>query len=49
VDKTRKMILEEMLAHAPDSEELRKLAQEYGADKDRFEKSPHSASFAGCA
>jgi len=38
VDKTRKMILEEMLAHAPDSEELRKLAQEYGADKDRFEK-----------
>jgi NADH dehydrogenase/NADH:ubiquinone oxidoreductase subunit G len=38
VDKTRKMILEEMLAHAPDSEELRKLALEYGADKDRFEK-----------
>jgi NADH dehydrogenase/NADH:ubiquinone oxidoreductase subunit G len=38
VDKTRKMILEELLAHAPDSEELRKLAQEYGADKDRFEK-----------
>jgi hypothetical protein len=26
------MILEEMLAHAPDSEELHKLAEEYGAD-----------------
>jgi bidirectional [NiFe] hydrogenase diaphorase subunit len=40
VDKIRKMILEEQLAHAPDSEALRKLAQEYGADKDRFEKEP---------
>ena len=38
VDRTRKMLLEEMLAHAPDSEELHKLAEEYGADKDRFEK-----------
>lgn len=38
VDKIRKMILEEQLAHAPDSVELQKLAQEYGADKDRFEK-----------
>ncbi len=38
VDKIRKMLLEEQLAHAPDSEQLRKLAQEYGADKDRFEK-----------
>jgi bidirectional [NiFe] hydrogenase diaphorase subunit len=38
VDRTRKMLLEEMLAHAPDSAELQKLAQEYGADKDRFEK-----------
>jgi bidirectional [NiFe] hydrogenase diaphorase subunit len=27
-----------LLAHAPDSVELQKLAQEYGADKDRFEK-----------
>ena len=27
-----------MLAHAPDSEQLQDLAQEYGADKDRFEK-----------
>lgn len=40
VDKIRKMILEELLAHAPDSEELKYLAQEYGADKDRFEKEP---------
>jgi bidirectional [NiFe] hydrogenase diaphorase subunit len=40
VDKTRKVILEELLAHAPDSEELRNLAREYGADKDRFEKEP---------
>ena len=38
VDKTRKMILEELLAHAPDSIELQKLAQEYGANRDRFEK-----------
>lgn len=40
VDKTRKVILEELLAHAPDSEPLRVLAQEYGADKNRFEKEP---------
>jgi NADH dehydrogenase/NADH:ubiquinone oxidoreductase subunit G len=38
VDKIRKMILELLLAHAPDSIELQDLAQEYGADKDRFEK-----------
>ncbi len=40
VDKIRKMILELLLAHAPDSVELQDLAQEYGADKDRFEKEP---------
>ena len=40
VDKTRKMLLELMLAHAPDAPALRDLAQEYGADKDRFEKEP---------
>ncbi len=40
VDRIRRVILEEMLAHAPDSEELKKLAEEYGADKDRFEKEP---------
>jgi NADH dehydrogenase/NADH:ubiquinone oxidoreductase subunit G len=38
VDKIRKMILEFLLAHAPNSQELQDLAQEYGADKDRFEK-----------
>lgn len=40
VDRIRKMILELLLAHAPDSFELQDLAQEYGADKDRFEKEP---------
>jgi NADH dehydrogenase/NADH:ubiquinone oxidoreductase subunit G len=40
VNKARKMILEELLAHAPDSTELQYLAQVYGADKNRFEKEP---------
>jgi bidirectional [NiFe] hydrogenase diaphorase subunit len=40
IDKTRKVLLELMLAHAPDAAELQDLAQEYGADKDRFEKEP---------
>ncbi len=40
VDKTRKVILEEMLAHAPDSEDLKSLAGEYGADPGIFEKEP---------
>jgi NADH dehydrogenase/NADH:ubiquinone oxidoreductase subunit G len=38
IDKIRKIILELLLAHAPDSQELQDLAQVYGADKDRFEK-----------
>jgi bidirectional [NiFe] hydrogenase diaphorase subunit len=38
VDKTRKVLLELMLAHAPAATGLRDLAREYGADKDRFEK-----------
>ena len=38
VDQARKTILELLLAHAPDSPALQDLAQEYGADKDRFEK-----------
>jgi bidirectional [NiFe] hydrogenase diaphorase subunit len=38
VDRIRKTIMELLLAHAPDSPELQDLAQEYGADKDRFEK-----------
>lgn len=40
VDKIRKMILELLLAHAPDSRVLQPLAEEYGADKNRFEKEP---------
>jgi len=38
VDRIRKMILELLMAHAPEAFELQNLAQEYGADKDRFEK-----------
>jgi len=38
IDRIRKMLLELLLAHAPDSFELQNLAKEYGADKDRFEK-----------
>jgi NADH dehydrogenase/NADH:ubiquinone oxidoreductase subunit G len=38
VNRIRKMLLEELLAHAPDSVDLSNLAREYGADKDRFEK-----------
>jgi len=38
VDKIRKTILELLMAHAPDSPQLQDLAQEYGVDKDRFEK-----------
>jgi bidirectional [NiFe] hydrogenase diaphorase subunit len=40
VDRTRKMLLEELLSHAPDSTVLQDMAQEYGADRDRFEKEP---------
>jgi bidirectional [NiFe] hydrogenase diaphorase subunit len=42
IDKTRKVILELLLAHAPDSVPLLELAKEYGADRDRF---PKQASF----
>jgi bidirectional [NiFe] hydrogenase diaphorase subunit len=38
VDKIRKMILEFLLAHAPNSQRLQELGQVYGADPDRFEK-----------
>ena len=38
VDRTRKILLEQLLAHAPDAPALQALAQEYGADRDRFEK-----------
>jgi len=40
IDRIRKMILELLLAHAPDSFVLEDLAKEYGADKNRFEKEP---------
>ena len=40
VDKVRRVILEELLAHAPHAPDLVQMAQEYGADKDRFEKDP---------
>ena len=38
VDRIRKTLLEILLSHAPDSPELRKWVEEYGADRDRFEK-----------
>jgi bidirectional [NiFe] hydrogenase diaphorase subunit len=38
VDRIRKMILQLLLAHAPDAFDLQDLAREYGADKDRIEK-----------
>ncbi|MBI4946105.1 MAG: (2Fe-2S)-binding protein [Bacteroidetes bacterium] len=38
VDRIRKTLLELLLAHAPNSPKLQDLAQEYGADKNRFEK-----------
>ena len=40
VDQARKVLLEQMLAHAPDSEQLQELAEVYGADRDRFAKDP---------
>jgi len=38
IDRIRKNILELLLAHAPDSPQLKELAAEYGADKDKFEQ-----------
>lgn len=38
IDRIRKIILELLMAHAPDAPELEALAGEYGADKNRFEK-----------
>ena len=38
IDRIRKSILELLLAHAPDSPPLQELAQEYGADKNKFEQ-----------
>ncbi len=38
IERIRKSLVEMMMAHAPDSEQLLALAEEYGADRDRFEK-----------
>ena len=38
VDRIRKNLLEMLLAHAPDSPQIQELAEEYGADRDSFEK-----------
>jgi bidirectional [NiFe] hydrogenase diaphorase subunit len=38
IDRIRKIILEMYLAHAPYAADLQELAEEYGADRDRFEK-----------
>ena len=40
IDRIRKTILELLLAHAPDAFDLQALAEEYGADKNRFAKEP---------
>jgi len=40
VDSFRKLILELLLSHPQDALALLDLAQEYGADKDRFDKEP---------
>jgi predicted molibdopterin-dependent oxidoreductase YjgC len=42
LDRIRKTLTEQLLAHAPESEVLQSLAREYRADKDRF---PKEASF----
>jgi len=38
LERIRQALVEMMLAHAPDSEQLQELAQEYGADRNCFEK-----------
>lgn len=38
VDKVRRVIIEELMARAPDAPELVRLAYEYGADRNRFDK-----------
>jgi len=40
LDKIRKVLTEQLLAYAPESEVLQNLAREYRADKDRFAKEP---------
>jgi NADH dehydrogenase/NADH:ubiquinone oxidoreductase subunit G len=38
IDRIRKILLEMLLAHAPDSPVLQEMAAEYGAKRDRFEQ-----------
>lgn len=38
IDRIRKMIIELLMAHAPDAPDLQALAGEYGADRNRFQK-----------
>jgi len=38
IDKIRKNLLELLLAHAPDSPQLVEMAEEYGADRNRYEQ-----------
>jgi len=38
VDRIRKTLIELLMAHAPDSPQLTALAEEYGADRGRFEQ-----------
>jgi NADH dehydrogenase/NADH:ubiquinone oxidoreductase subunit G len=40
IDRIRKTIIELLMAHAPDSPQLVALAEEYGADRNRFEPDP---------
>ncbi len=40
IDRIRKVLTEQLLAYAPESEVLQNLAREYKADKDRFPKEP---------
>lgn len=39
IDRIRRALVEMMMAHAPDSDKLVALAEEYGVDRDRFRKS----------
>ncbi len=38
IDKIRKTLLELLMAHAPDASHLKELAEEYRAERDRFDK-----------
>jgi bidirectional [NiFe] hydrogenase diaphorase subunit len=40
IDQIRKVLTEQLLAYAPESDVLQNLAREYQADKDRFAKEP---------